>query len=225
LLLGLLAIAGLLFIANRSQWDRFLRSEFYLCGWLAMGIGIEGLTAHPTFRQYFVLTVPFLAILAAAGLYAIGSRVYDPDLPRWPVLALGLLMVLPFAKTLYEDRDAFSWQLMQRVAAKVDQVTPGSAQLMADESIYFLTHRPPPPGMEFWYSHRLDLPEAQAALLHILPNSQLKRMVAAGVFDTVETCDDAAAIEPFYAQKAPVDDCVVFWNKRLGPRINTDERK
>jgi 4-amino-4-deoxy-L-arabinose transferase-like glycosyltransferase len=104
LLLGLLAAAGVLFIAQRSEWDRVQRGKFYLCGWLALATGVELTAAHPTFEWYFLLTVPFLAILAAVGLYAIGSRVYDR--PLLLVLAVGLMTSLGLGKSLYEDHNS-----------------------------------------------------------------------------------------------------------------------
>ena len=44
------------------------RGEFYLCGWLALAVGLFISTAHPTFQQYYLFTVPFLSILSALGL-------------------------------------------------------------------------------------------------------------------------------------------------------------
>jgi hypothetical protein len=218
LILGLLATAGLFFIARRSEWDRAHRAEFYLCGWLALATGVELFAAHPTFQRYFLLIVPFLAILAAAGLCAVGSRLYNPDRPLWPTLAVGLLTLMGLAKSISEDRDSFSWRDMEQIAAKTDEVTPRGATLWADEPIYFLTRRAPPSGMEFAYSHKLDLPDAEAAALHILTNAALKQQLAAGVFGAVETCDDADAIESLnlprlYAHRTEVADCTIFWSR------------
>ena len=67
LLLLLLSLAGLLFVLFRSQWERSVRREFYLCAWLTLGMCVEIATAHPTFARYFLLMVPFVAILAAVG--------------------------------------------------------------------------------------------------------------------------------------------------------------
>jgi len=216
LLLGLLAAAGVLFIAKRSEWDRVQRAEFYLCGWLALATGAELSAAHPTFEWYFLLTVPFLAILAAVGLCATGSRVYDRPLVL--LLAVGSVMSLDLGKSLYEDHNTYNWHNMERVAAKVEQVTPRGATLWADELIYFLTRRRPPAGMEFSYSHKLELPDAEAASLHILPGSELNRRVAAGAFSTVGICENTDVIEALdlprlYAQKAEIADCTVFWDK------------
>ncbi|MGD1091169.1 MAG: hypothetical protein ABSB35_04150 [Bryobacteraceae bacterium] len=218
LLLGLLAFAGLRFIAKANQWDSERRAEFYLCGWLTLAMAFELLTAHPTFQQYFLLLVPFLAILAAVGLYTVSARLYDPDRPLAPTLALGIFILLALGKSLYEHRDDYTWQAMQRIAAKVDEVTPRQATLWADESIYFLTRRPPPSGMEFQYAHKLELPAAEAASLHIVSNSELQKRLEAGVYSTVETCEDNDKIESMnlprlYSQKDALDDCNVFWDK------------
>jgi hypothetical protein len=124
------------------------------------------------------------------NLVVLFSRFSPPWDSTRPVLALGLLSLLGLAKSLYEHRDTYSWQTIEQIATQVDQVTPAGAPLWADEFIYFLTRRPPPAGMEFRYSHKLELPAAEAASLHILPDSQLKREVAAEVFSTIATCED-----------------------------------
>lgn len=80
--------------------------------------------AHPTFQRYFLLIVPFLAIPAAAGLYAASARLYDPERPLWPVMALGLLTLMDLAKSIAEDRDSFSWRDIEQIAAKTDRVMP-----------------------------------------------------------------------------------------------------
>jgi len=73
LLLGLLAVFGLLYVVRRSDWPRALKAEFYLCAWLAAALSAWVGRAHPTFARYFVLTVPFVTILAVVGLYAVAS--------------------------------------------------------------------------------------------------------------------------------------------------------
>jgi hypothetical protein len=219
LLLGLLAIAGLLFIAYRSLWDHARKAEFYLCGWLALALWAQISSAHPHFPQYFILVVPFLGILASVGLYSVASRMYSPDRPFLPILVYGVLLSLGLAKSLYEERDDFTWADIEEIARKVDQVTPPNAVLYADESVYFVTRRRPPSGMELRDSHKLELPAPLAEQMHIVNGSELDHRIKAGLFSTIETCTfpeekiEALGLSKLYSQKAEFDDCSVFWDK------------
>jgi hypothetical protein len=215
LLLGLLAIGGLVFAATSQEWDRRLRAEFYLCAWLALALGVQVSSPHPTFQRYYLLLVPFLSILASVGLYAAGSRLDKPDRP-WPAFAvLTALLFLGLGKTLYDERDALLWQDMEAVAAKVDQVTPPKASLLADTHIYFLTRRRPPSGLEQPDSHKLNLPAAFAAALHVIPQGQLQREVQDGAFRSFETCDEdpnKLGLARLYRQSAEISTCSVYWD-------------
>ncbi len=128
LLLGLLAIAGVLFVRFHSDWPKPRKSEFYLCAWLTLALGAQLLSAHPTFPRYFLLTVPFLGILAAAGLFWINSRLYNVNRPVWAVAVFALLNAVALAKYIDGDWDSFHWPDFERLAAKVDQVTPRTAR-------------------------------------------------------------------------------------------------
>jgi hypothetical protein len=190
LILGLLGLAGLLFIRKRSGWERAQRREFYLCAWLAVALMAHISTATPTFRRYYLLAVPFLAILACAGLYDVGSRLGSPERPWWPVLIVCLLTGACLTKRLIEGWDDFAWHNVEHIAAKVKQVTPPQAVLYADEPTYFVTRHVPPPGMELEDSHKLDFPPAVARELHVIPLKEVDRQLKAGVFDAIEISDD-----------------------------------
>jgi hypothetical protein len=152
-----------------------------------------------------------------AGLYAIGSRVLGGDRPRWPVLVVSALLALGLGKSLYERRD-LNWSAYQRLANKVDQVTPRGALLLANEPIYFLTRRTPPPGFELFYSHKVNLPPAEAALMHIVTEAEVKRQVQSGMFATAYSCDDGEiddwGLEKLYQQRVDMDDCSIFWGRK-----------
>jgi hypothetical protein len=218
LLIGLLAVAGLLYIARHSQWPAAMKAEFYLCAWLAAVLALEVGVAHPTFARYFLLAVPFLAILAAVGLYAIASRLFKPDQPRWPALLVALFLVLGLAKSLYDRRDIGDWSSYERLAKKIDEVTPRNAPLFADEPIYFLTRRAPLPGLELSYSHKVDLGPAENALLHIVTSAELKRLVHSGIFATAYSCDDDEisdyGLPNLYKQRVDMEDCSIFWERK-----------
>jgi 4-amino-4-deoxy-L-arabinose transferase-like glycosyltransferase len=218
LLLGLLAAAGVLF-AVKSRQDRQWREELYLCCWLAVALGLYISSTHPTFEPYFVLMVPFLGVLAAVGLYAIVSRLDIQGRRLLPIVGLTALLCLGLAKALYERRDDYSWQDLEEIARKVEQVTPPQELLLADEHIYFLTHHTPPSGMEFPDSQKLNLPADVAASLHIVPRTELAKRVQAGMFHTVETCDDEdderiliLHLPHVYARKAVIHECRIFWD-------------
>ncbi len=228
-LLGLLALAGLWFIARRSDWDRKLRAEFYLCGWLTVALSIHLSTAHPTFARYFLFTTPFLAILASVGLYDICSRLYPSGRPWLPVIFLAILFSLGVAKAIYDGRDNMHWSDFEQVAHKVQEVTPPGQPIMADEFVYFLLKRVPPSGMELEDSHKLNnLQPGLAAALHVVPRADLEKQVKRGKFSTVETCDDddermeAFKLTEVYSKWQDVSGCVVYW--ALRPSVSVPKK-
>jgi hypothetical protein len=219
LILGLLALGGLLYIVRRGGWAPGLRAEFYLCAWLAAALATEIGRAHPTFSRYFLLTVPFLSILGAAGLYALSSAL-DLQASRWPVAVLGILMATGLGRTLYErNRDLDTWQPYERLAAKINQVTPPGAPLLTVEALYFLTRRTPPSGYELAsYTHRLELPPEEMASFHLLNEQQVKRQVQSGQFATVYSCDSDQiedwGLRSLYRQSVEMESCTIFWDRK-----------
>jgi len=219
LLLLLLAAGGLLFIYFRSGWEAQRKAEFYLCAWLSVALAAYISSVLPTFARYYIFTVPFLGILAVAGIYAAGSSLYKLDRPWHPVLLLTFLLSFGLGKSLYEERDNMVWPDLEKTAKKVNEVTTPRQRLFADEAIYFLTRHDPPSGMEMENSHKFNFPPAQLALLHLLPQAELDRQVKAGAFSTLETCADEDDVKEHgyakvYAKSAPAGECTVFWDKK-----------
>ncbi len=224
LLVGLLALAGLLFIrfgpeSADPRWAGPRRTEFYLCGWLALALGIHISTAHPTFQRYYLFALPFLAILAAAGLYFLCLRLYTPRRPVWPIVALAGIFSLELAKALHDKHAFINWRDLERIAAKVDQVTPPDAVILSDEPIYFLTRRSPPAGMELADSHKLDFPPASATPLHLVSESEEIRQIEAKRFATAVDCDKGHKLtedifKPLYRKKFDFEeeDCTIYWD-------------
>ncbi|MBZ5580791.1 MAG: hypothetical protein LAQ30_01060 [Acidobacteriia bacterium] len=218
LLLGILALAGLYWARTGKEWNDGRRSELYLCGWLAAALGFEAATAHPTFARYFLLTVPFLAILAGVGFCGLATRLAPAVRPLWPGLALGALLCLGWGRGIYDRRDVYTWADLVKVAQKVREATPPGAALWAEEPIYFLLRRTPPPGMEFAYSHTVEgLTPQQERELHIITRAEIKRQVEAGAYHTVETCDPdtefmaSLGLEKLYRHKVELVGCAVYW--------------
>jgi 4-amino-4-deoxy-L-arabinose transferase-like glycosyltransferase len=215
LLLVLLALAGLLFI-KKSEFDPARRAEVRLCLWLAVTVGVQNTFAHPTFAQYFVFMIPFLTVLAVVGFYAVVARLENPDRLRAPVILLIVIMALCLGNTFYNDRDTTTWRQLEQVANKVMQVTPKGTALAAPEAIYFLANWPIPPGMEHDDAHKLKLPPAENARLHILPKAELDQRIKSSDFSTTVICDDDDFISHVkdwhvYSQSEEISECTVFW--------------
>jgi hypothetical protein len=217
LLLLLLALTGTLYIAKRSHWEQRLRNQFYLAAVLALALGLYIATAHPTFGRYFIFTIPFLALLASAGFYYVAATLIDRERPFWPVVLTVFIMAMAAAKYIFDDRDATHWSDYRNIADKVREVTPPGKEYFADEMVYFLLKQAPPSGMEFSYSHKIELPHDQEALYHTISLKELKEQVARGRFATFETCKDEIMddfeLEKHFANKQEFDDCTVFWRK------------
>ncbi len=222
LLLGLLGLIGILFIAKKSKWDRGVRREFYLAAWIAAGLGAYIAVAHPTFGRYFIFMIPFAAIVASAGFYYTGSQLLGPERPRWAIATLAFILAVSAAKYVFDDRDATNWHDYEKIAEKIKQVTPPGKEYLADELVYFILRQTPPSGLEFSYSHKLELPPREEALYHVISSKELKEQIANGRFQTVETCKDEIAedfkLGDYFPNKQEFDDCTVYWRKAAKSR-------
>lgn len=216
LLLLLLCAASVLYVKNSRNLDTVFRREFWLAAWTCVVLALYISTAHPTFTRYYIVGMPLFAIVATPGLMAAGSRLLGRDRPLWPSAVLAFILLLALGRALFDDRDAATWSRYEEISADVANVTPVSARLLADEHVYFLLHRVPPSGLEFSYSHKVDVSPKQAALLHIIPEKELDQQIKSGVYATVETCDDDKVdswnLEDNYKQRKDVEDCSVFWD-------------
>jgi hypothetical protein len=196
-----------------------LRSELYLCGWLALALQVEVALARPTFARYFVLTVPFLAILAGVGYYEIATRLRGPQSGTlMPTLVIGVLTVISAVHAIYDNSDVYRWKDLEKVAARIHQVAPPNARIYAEEPIYFLLRADPPEGMQFAYSRELDLPPGQSARLHIVPQAVMDQRIQSGAFDVAEICLDQGTIERLnlkrlYRQSERIEYCDIFWDR------------
>jgi hypothetical protein len=164
------------------------------------------------------LAVPFLAILGAAGLYGLARRLLERERPARAVWPVALFLILGLGKSLFDRGDIDGWSSYERLARKIDEVTPRTALLFANEPMYFLARRTPPPGLELSYSHRVDLGPAQNRLMHILPEAEVKRQVQSGRFATAYSCDEDEikdlGLEGLYQQRVNLEECSIFWDPK-----------
>jgi hypothetical protein len=209
------AAFGLFFVAKESGWKRRVKAEYYLVAALAVTLAAYVSTAHPTFQRYFIVAVPFFGILAGVGFFFIASRLSDASRPFWPVCLMSSILVLALGKMIFDDRESTTWTTYDQIAAKVAKVTPAGSQFFADEQVYFLLGKTPVSGMEFSYSHNLNLSPAEEKRYHIISKKELDAMVKAGKFATVETCRDETIDEmelpKLFAEQEDIGECTVFW--------------
>jgi len=218
ILLGL-AIAG--WVAMRKgEWAAARRAEWQLCAWLVLAVAVQNVFAHPTFSQYFIFGVPFLAVLAGAGFYALYARLGPAIRPERAALLVGCFMLPTLGRSIYQGRDDESWQHLTVVAKKVNEVTPPNAPAMLQEPLYFLTGRAVPFGMEFDFAHKLDLGKERNRLFRIVPQAEVEQQIKAGQYPTAALCDEDERVDKIklmgvYAQKFESDTCTVFWQPHL----------
>jgi hypothetical protein len=179
LLLIVLAVSAVLFVSSKDC-PAADRSKYYLCAWLISAEALLLCNIHPTFQQYFVFVVPFLAILAPVGLRALTLRFDSTGRPLWPVLFVGAFLAFGLEKSLFEQRDNLFWRDVESVAAKLNEVTGPAASLPADEFLYFASKRLPARGLEHADTHKLSLPAPLAARLGIISADEVKSRVTAG---------------------------------------------
>jgi hypothetical protein len=217
-LMGFFAAAIILLYRERASGWPAARREFLLAGALGIALTLFISTAHPTFERYYSVAAPFLAIMAALGVYAAGSRVATPGHAR---LSAGLVIALTcaiFLRAIFDEREDEHWSDYEELAQQVADVTPIGANLYADELVYFLLNRTPPEGMAFSYSQKLELPRDQEKLFHIVSLQELKQKMQAGEFAALQTCRDSILddFEPakYFQHHSEPNDCDLFWQPK-----------
>jgi hypothetical protein len=221
LLLLFFAAACVVWLREQRDSASPVIAEVWLCAVLAVSSGIYISTAHPTFQRYFIVGMPFWAGWAAFGFYALAQRLGGRSRPRlWATVVL-LLMALSLTRALFDDRDSTRWSNYEQIAAKIRDVTPRGQQFYADEQVYFLLKVPPPPAMEFSYSHKLSLPKQEENLYHIVSEAELNQQVKGGRYATVESCKEerieAMKLEQLFPNQVEIDDCSIFWGPMKKP--------
>jgi 4-amino-4-deoxy-L-arabinose transferase-like glycosyltransferase len=223
LLLGLLALVGVaFFLSGQRKPDDRLRTECQLCGLIALCLSAYLCLPHPTFPQYFILLIPFLTILAASGLYAIGTQMYPRVHPIWLMLITLALFGFEGAKSVrqqvWSPESTYStWSECEQIAQLINRVIPQNCPIYCDDgAVYFAAKRIPPSGLENNYSFSLNLPPDLAERLHILPQREIDNLVAKGHFGSVIAWSPMQAeslrLRDLYKNEKDFHGHLAFWD-------------
>jgi hypothetical protein len=206
--IGVLSALGLFYLARIGDRLVARKSEFYLSALLALVLGFYLAIPYPTFHQYFILMMPFLAILASIGFCGFAYEVLRVRRPALWVAAFLALFSIAAVKWCYLTvvQGHYMWPLYDRIAAEINRVSKKDEPLYAWEPVYFASDRLPPAGMENYYGTLLNISGERAARLHVISQKQVEQMLAAGYFSVVVTWPTDSRIQSLklrrlYSQK------------------------
>jgi hypothetical protein len=185
LLFVLLPLLGLGYLLGHRPFDPIKRSEFYLCGWLGGLLCAWVSVPHPTFPWYYMPAVPFAAVLAMLGLFA----VYEHVLKGRQLVPLLLVTCIVFSydsakwlSTFLHDPSEHEWQEVDAIAGEIRAQGCGSLYA-SDMRVYFGSRCRPQPGMESYAASWLSsLSQTKADSLHIVRQDVINRKIQAGDF-------------------------------------------
>jgi hypothetical protein len=209
--LGVAAAAGLAWSFGRGRAEPW-RHELHLCAALAVALAIHISAAHPTFERYYVLLVPYLAVLAGAGLCAM-----RPAPAFLALVVFTFITAANLAWQLADDHDTWTWKDLEGIAAQVASAAPPGAKIYADEQIYFLLGHTPAPGLEWSDTLKFESATAELKKYGIVTSDELTRRVRAREFDVVESCSEKERgrlrFDRLFAHNKEIEDCVVYWGR------------
>ncbi len=227
----LLSLAGTLFLFDRKapvSTRRSVASVAFTAVTWALCLALMPFTWH----MYFDLVVPYVCLLAAAGLCQLCARA---RLSQWSskifartILVYSLGLGIPLVAGVLSGR-AGRWAPPEEAARIVNAETgPNQPVFSDDESIYVAARRLPPRGLE--NSAILD-PETQLGAVVRLPNGEYQRAglvppernedrLRAGDFAAVvlikahDARVQAVRSDGRYSQSAETKNYVIFWKPK-----------
>jgi len=223
--LVLLSLAGALFLFDRRAPGSTRRSVSYaalLAVVWALYLALVPLTWH----MYFVLVVPYVSLLAAAGLCHLCARA---RLSQWSskifagtIVLYSLGLAIPLVAGLISGRPG-RWAPPEEAARIVNAETgPEEPVYSDDESIYVVARRLPPRGLENSFGAVVRLPSSEYTWAALVPPERNEERLRTGNFAAVvltKTKDDvriqAVRNGGLYSQFAETTNYVIFWKPKV----------
>jgi hypothetical protein len=229
--LVLLSLAGTLFLFDRKAPVSTRRSVGY-AAFIAVIWALYLALVPLTWHMYFVLVVPYVSLLAAAGLCQLCARA---RLSQWSskifactILIYSLGLGIPLVAGVISGRPN-RWAPQEDAARIVNaEAGPNQPVYSDDESIYVAARRLPPRGLE---NSAILNPETQLGAVARLPTGEYQRAglvppeknedrLRAGDFAAVvltkanDARVQAVRSDGRYSQSAETKNYVIFWKPR-----------
>lgn len=223
--LVLLSGAALLFLFDRKAPGSTRRSVGYAASiaviW-ALYLSVVPLTWH----MYFVLVIPYVSLLAAAGLCQLCA---EAKLSQWSsriitgmILLYSLGLAIPTVAGVISGRPG-RWTPAEDAARIVNAATRrDEAVYCDDESIYIAARRLPPRGLENSFGAAVRLPAGGYQRAGLVPPERNEEQLRAGKFAAVvlTKANDDTRIRAVrsggrYSQSAETKNYVIFWKPKV----------
>jgi len=144
---------------------------------------------RPTFFIYYVLVIPYVCLLASAGLWGMATRMWSP---RWASILLVGTVIL-YSNEVIRPIIAQSLSMapdylvdLDETARQINAVTSPNDPVYADaEAIYVVARRLPPRGLENSFGAAIRLPLEEYARAGLVPPGRIEAQLRAGSFAAV----------------------------------------
>jgi hypothetical protein len=186
-LLLFLSLAGLPSLFD-SKAPASTRNSLQFAASIAFSWALFLSLPRPTFALYYVLVIPYVCLLASAGLWGITSRMWSP---RWASIVLVGTVLLyspdrmwPYVRSSLTSTDELAD--LEETARQINAVTVPNDPVYADhEAIYVVARRLPPPGLENSFGAEVRLRPDEYARAGIVPPERIEAQLRAGSFAAV----------------------------------------
>ena len=187
-LLVFLSLAGLPFIFD-SKTPTSTRYLLQYAASVALGLALFLSLPRPTFFIYYVLVIPYVCLLASAGLWGMATRMWSP---RWASILLVGTVIL-YSNEVIRPIIAQSLSMapdclvdLDETARQINAVTSPNDPVYADaEAIYVVARRLPPRGLENSFGAAIRLPLEEYARAGLVPPGRIEAQLRAGSFAAV----------------------------------------
>jgi hypothetical protein len=226
-LLVFLSLAGLPFLFDHKTpiATRHLQlAALVVLGWCSF-LSLP----QPTFYVYYILVVPYLCILASAGLWGMATRMWSVPWASILLVSTVFLYSLEVPMGAWSDYHLYwpgPWAGPEEIAQRINTVTsPDDLVYADDESVYVAARRLPPRGAENSFGGALRLLPDNYVRAGLVSHDQIEAQLRLGQFAAVvlwkhprnETKIELLRRSQLYSQYTETNWYVMFWKPKMLP--------